>query len=63
MENKCNCGPNSKGTVVPTSGGEPTGGVATDYGEKGIGQGDDFNTPSHPTPSVTASIDSWSARK
>jgi hypothetical protein len=58
-----NCGPNCKGAVVPKPSEAPTGGVATDYGEKGIAQGDDYNTLSHPTPSVTASIDSWSPKK
>ena len=48
--------------VMPVSSGAPTGGVKTDYGEKGIGQGDDFNTLSHPTPSVDSSISSWSPK-
>lgn len=47
--------------IVPVSSGTPSGGVS-DYGEKGIGQGDDHGTPSHPTPPVESSIDSWTPR-
>lgn len=31
----------------------------SDYGEKGIEQGDDFGVPGHSTPSPTASMDSF----
>lgn len=44
--------------IVKVANGSPSGGVS-DYGEKGIGQGDDYNAPSHPTPSIDGSINAW----